>query len=106
MVMAPGGVWWVRWEQVGPRDGHGDEGLPIIRLWWSGGLIYVAGALEDVVRPRAIPSLLEPLGNRPVILEGVVEVCPDLCLHQPVVDSLFGVVLLSPVSAQLPVLFF
>jgi len=63
-------------------------------------------ALKDVVGPWTIPSLLEPLeppGNRPVVLEGVVEARPDSRLYQPVVDPLFSVVPLSPVSAQLPV---
>ncbi len=104
-MVTPGGVWWVWWEQVGPCDGCGDEGLTVVWSWWSGGLIYVAGAFKDIVRSRAVPPLLEPLGDRLVVFEGIVETHPDSCLHQPVVDSLLGVVPLSPISAQLLVLF-
>src|SRR6266403_423882 len=102
-MVAPGGVQWVRWEWVGPCDGCGDKGLVVVRSWWSGGLVYVAGAFEDVVRARAISPLLEPPGNHPVVLEGVVEARPDSHLYQPIVDPLLGVIPLSPVSAQLPV---
>ncbi len=69
-------------------------------------MVYVAGALEGVVGARPISSLLEPSGDGLVVLEGIVEVCPDSCLYQPVVDSLLGVVPLGPISAQLSVSFF
>ncbi len=96
----------VRWQGVGAGDGHGDESLVVVWLGWSACLVYIAGALEDVVGPRSISPLLEPAGDGPVVLEGVVEARPDLCFYQPIVDSLLGVVPLGPVPAQLPVSFF
>ncbi len=57
-------------------DGSWDEGLVVIWSWWSGGLVYVAGALEDVVGSQAISSLLEPSGDSSVVFEGIVEVHP------------------------------
>ncbi len=69
-------------------------------------LVHVAGALEDVVGARPVPSLLEPVGDGPVVFEGVVEAHPDSRLYQPVVDPLLGVVPLGPVPAQLLVSFF
>ncbi len=101
--MTPGGVWRVRWQWVGPGNGRGDEGLVVVRSWWLRGLIHVAGALEDVVQPQAVSSLLRPPGDCPVVLEGVVEARPDSRLYQPIVDPLLSVVPLSPISAQLPV---
>src|SRR6266403_2057151 len=97
---------WVRWQGVGTGDGRGDEGLVVVRSGWSSCLVHVTGALEDVVRTRPISPLLEPVGDGPVVFEGVVEARPYPCFHQPVVDSFFGVVPLGPVSAQLPVSFF
>ena len=105
-VVTPSGVWQVRWERVGLGNGCGDEDLAIVWSWWSGGLVYISGALKNVVGPWAVSSLLEPSGDRPIVFEGVVEACPDLHLYQSVVDPLLGVVPLSPVSAQLPVSFF
>src|SRR6266403_4179363 len=96
----------VRWQGVGAGDGHGDESLVVVWLGWSACLVYIAGALEDVVGPRSISPLLEPAGDGPVVLEGVVEARPDLRFYQPIVDSLLGVVPLGPVPAQLPVSFF
>ncbi len=87
-------------------DGHGDEGLVVVWSGWSACLIYVAGALEDVVGSRSVSSLLEPAGDGPVVFEGVVEARPYPRRYQPVVDSLLGVVSPSPVPAQLSVLFF
>ncbi len=87
-------------------DGCGDEGLIVVRSGWSGGLVHVAGALEDVVGSQAVSSLLEPSGNRPVVFEGVVEARPYLRFHQPVVDSFLGMIPLGPVPAQLAVSFF
>ena len=69
-------------------------------------MVYIAGSLEDIVGSRAVPSLLEPSGDNPVVFEGVIEACPDLRFYQPVVDLLLSVVPLSPVLAQLPVPFF
>ncbi len=77
MVVASDGVRWWWWQWVGSGDGHRDEGLVVVRSWWSGHLVYVVGALEDVVGPQAISSLLEPPGDGPVVLEGVVEARPD-----------------------------
>ncbi len=82
-------------------DGGGDKGLIVVRSWRLGGLIHVAGALEDVVGARSISPLLEPPGNCPVVFEGIVEVHPDLRLYQPVMDLLLGMVPLGPVPAQL-----
>src|SRR6266403_270494 len=93
----------VRWQGVGTGDGRGDEGLVVVRSGWSSCLVYIAGALEDVVGPRPVSSLLEPAGNGPVVLEGVVETRSYPCFHQPVVDSFLGVVPLGPVPAQLSV---
>src|SRR6266478_160045 len=84
------GSWWRRWwvgvsmvafgvdgqvcrQGVGVCDGGGDERLIVVRSGWSGCLVYVAGALEDVVGARPVSPLLEPAGNSPVIFEGVVE---------------------------------
>ncbi len=106
MVMAPCGVWWGWWQWVGSGDGGRDEGLAIVQSWRLGGLVHVAGALKNVVGPWAISSLLVPPGDGSVVFEGVVETHSYLRLHQPVVDSLFGVVPLGPVSAQLLVSFF
>ena len=50
--------------------------------------------------------MLEPAGDGPVVLEGVVEACPHSRFHQPVVDPLLGMIPLSPISAQLSVSFF
>ncbi len=61
------------------------------------------GALVDVVGPWAISPLLEPLRDRLVVFEGIVKVRPYPCFYQPVMDPLFSVVPLSPVSAQLSV---
>ena len=55
--------------------------MVVVRSWWSGGLVYVAGALEDVVGSWAVSSLLEPSGDGPVVLEGVVEARPYSHLH-------------------------
>ena len=73
---------------------------------WSVGstcLVYVAGALENVVGPWPVSSLLEPAGNGPIVFEGVVEMRPHPRFYQPIVDPFFGVVPLGPVSAQLSV---
>jgi len=95
------------WRQgVGVGDGRGDEGLVVIRSGWLAHLVYIAGALEDVVGPWSVPPLLEPTGNGPVVFEGVVEAHPHSRFHQPVVDPLLGVVPLGPVPAQLTVSFF
>src|SRR6266404_1291356 len=96
---------WVRWKGVGARDGSGDERLVVVRSGWSARLVHVAGALEDVVGARPVPSLLEPAGNGPVVFEGVVEMRPDSRLYQPVVDPFFGVVPPGPIPTQLPVSF-
>ncbi len=53
----------------------------VVRSWQSRGLVYVVGALEDIVGPQAIPSLLEPPGDGPVVLEGIVEACPYPCFY-------------------------
>ncbi len=105
MVALDGGR-WVRRQGVGTGDGRGDEGLVIVRSGWSSRLVYVAGALEDVVGARSISPLLEPVGDGPVVFEGVVEARPDSRFHQPVVDPFFGMVPLGPVPAQLSVSFF
>ncbi len=99
MVVASGGVRQVWWKWGGSGDGRGDKGLPVVRSWRLWGLVYISGPFKDVVRPGAVSSLLEPPGNGPVVFEGVVEACPDLCFDQPVVDLLLGVVPLSPVLA-------
>ena len=62
-------------------DGGWHEGLLIVWSWWSGGLVYIVGALKDVVGARPISPLLEPPGDGPVVFEGVVEVHPDSHLH-------------------------
>ena len=85
MVALDGG-WWVQGQGVGAGDGCGDEGLIVIQSGWSACLVYVVGALEDVVGARPISRLLEPAGDGPVVFEGVVEARPDSRLHQPVVD--------------------
>ncbi len=105
MVALDGGR-WVRWQGVGARDGGGDERLVVVRSCRSACLVYIAGAFEDVVGARPVPSLLEPAGDGPVVFEGVVEARPDSRLHQPIVDPFFGVIPLGPVPAQLPVSFF
>src|SRR6266403_439426 len=81
-----GGVWWwwrqvgvpmvaldggrrVRWQGVGAGDGRGDEGLVVIWLGQSARLVYVAGALVDVVGPRSVSPLLEPTGDSSVVFE-------------------------------------
>ncbi len=63
---------------VGAGDGRGDEGLVVVRSGWSGHLVYIAGALEDVVGSRAVSPLLEPVGDGSVVFEGVVEARPHL----------------------------
>ena len=55
--------------------------MVVIGLWQSGGLVHVAGALEDVVGSWAISSLLEPPGDGLVVFEGVIEARPYLCLY-------------------------
>src|SRR6266403_1837128 len=102
MVALDGGR-WVRWQGVGAGDGCGDEGLVVVRSGWSACLVHVAGALEDVVGPRAVSPLLEPTGDGSVVFEGVVEARPHPRFYQPIVDPFFGVVPLGPVSAQLSV---
>src|SRR6266478_10067303 len=97
---------WVRWQGVGASDGRGDEGLVVVWSVGSARLVYVAGALEDVVGPWPVSPLLEPAGDGPVVLEGVVEARPDSRLHQPIVNPFFGVIPLGPVPAQLLVSFF
>src|SRR6266446_5686158 len=99
------GCGWVRWQGMGACDGGGDERLVVVWSGWSARLVYVAGALEDVVGARSVSPLLEPVGDGPVVFEGVIEVRPHSRLHQPVVDPFFGVVPLGPVSAQLSVSF-
>ncbi len=47
---------------------------------------------------------MEPVGDGPVIFEGVVKARPHPRFYQPVVDPLLGVVPLGPVSAQLSIL--
>ncbi len=79
--MAPFGVWQYWWQWVGFGDGGWDEGLSVVRSWWSGGLVYIAGAFEDVVGSWAISSLLEPPGDGLVVFEGVIEACPYSCLY-------------------------
>src|SRR6266403_5767713 len=96
----------VRWQGVGAGNGHGDEGLVVVRSGRSARLVYVVGALEDVVGTRPVSPLLEPTGDSPVVFEGIVEVRPYSRFYQPVVDPLFGMIPLSPVSAQLAVPFF
>src|SRR6266404_6077934 len=93
----------VRWQGVGAGDGRGDEGLVVVWSVGSACLVYVAGALEDVVGPWSVSPLLEPTGDGSVVFEGVIEARPHPCLYQPVVDSFLGVVPLGPVSAQLSV---
>ncbi|SRR6266403_47858 len=92
---------WVRRQGVGAGDGGGDEGLVVVWSGWSACLVYIAGALEDVVGTRPVSPLLEPVGDGPVVFEGVVEACPHSRFYQPIVDSLFGVVPLGPVPTQL-----
>ncbi len=104
--MAPGRVWRVWWQGVGAGDGCRDKGLAVVRSGQSGGLVYVAGTFEDIVGPWPVPPLLEPAGDRPVILEGAVEAHPYSHFYQPVVNSFLSMVPLSPVSAQLAVSFF
>src|SRR6266403_1665238 len=94
---------WVRWQGVGAGDGRGDEGLVVVWSVGSARLVYVAGALEDVVGPWPVSPLLEPAGDGPVVLEGVVEARPHPRFYQPVVDPLLGVVPLGPIPAQLSV---
>src|SRR6266403_2714737 len=94
---------WVRRQGVGAGDGGGDEGLVVVWSGRSACLVHVAGALEDVVGSRPIPSLLEPAGDGPIVFEGVVEARPHPCFYQPVVDPLLGMVPLGPVPAQLSV---
>src|SRR6266404_5604753 len=96
----------VRWQGVGASNGRGDEGLVVVWSGRSAHLVYVAGALEDVVGARPVSPLLEPMGDGPVVFEGIVAARPYSCLHQPVVDPFFGMIPLSPVSAQLAVSFF
>ena len=78
----------------------------VVQSGWSARLVHVVGPLENIVGAWSVSPLLEPSGNGPVIFEGVVEARPDPRFHQPVMDSLFGVVPLGPVPAQLPVSFF
>src|SRR6266403_1171614 len=101
-----GGSRRVRWQGVGAGDGCGDEGLVVVRSGWSACLVHIAGPLEDVVGSRPVPPLLEPVGDGPVVFEGVIEARPDSRLYQPVVDPFFGVVPLGPVPPRLPVPFF
>src|SRR6266446_2463250 len=82
---------WVRWQGVGAGDGRGDEGLVVVWSVGSARLVYVAGALEDVVGAWPISPLLEPAGDGPVVFEGVVEVRPHPRFHQPVMDPFLGV---------------
>src|SRR6266478_5523273 len=94
------------WRQgVGTGDGRGDEGLVVIGSGWSAGLVHIAGAFEDVVGARPISPLLEPSGDGPVVLEGIIEARPHSRFYQPVMDPFFGVVPLGPVLAQLSVSF-
>ncbi len=86
-------------------DGGGDERLVVVRLGWSARLVHIAGAFKDVVGARPVPPLLEPVGDGPVVFEGVVEAHPDSRFYQPIVDSLFGVVPLGPVPTELSVSF-
>ncbi len=88
-----------RQQWVGAGDGRGDEGLIVVRSGWSACLVYVVGALEDVVGSRSVSPLLEPAGDGPVVLEGIVEARPHSCFYQPIVDSLLGMVPLGPVPA-------
>ena len=104
-VVALSGAWWVWRQGVSMRDGGGDKRLVVVRSSQSACLVHVAGAFEDIVGAQPVSSLLEPAGNGPVVFEGVVEACPDPHFYQPVVDSLLGVVPLSPVMAQFLVLF-
>ncbi len=106
MMVTPNRVRWVWWQGVGPGDGCGDEGLVVVWSGWSGGLVHIAGAFEDIVGSRAVSSLLEPPGNRLVVFEGVVKMHPHPRFHQPVVDPFLGMIPLGPVLAQLAVLFF
>ena len=92
---------WARWQGVGAGDGGRDEGLVIIRSGWSACLVYIVGALEDVVGARSVSPLLEPAGDGPVVFEGVVETRPHPRFYQPVVDPLLGMVPLGPVPTQL-----
>ena len=95
------------WRQgVGAGDGCGDTGLVVVWSMGSTCLVHVAGALEDVVGAWSVSPLLEPVGDSPVIFEGVVKARPHPRFYQPVVDPLLGVVPLSPISAQLAVSFF
>ncbi len=48
---------------------------------------------------------MEPVGDGPVVLEGIVEARPDSCFYQPIVDPFLGVIPLGPVPTQLPVSF-
>ncbi len=105
MVALDGGR-WVRRQGIGTGDGRGDEGLVIVRSGWSSRLVYIMGALKDVVGARPISPLLEPVGDGPVVFEGVVEACPYPRFYQSVMNPFFGVVPLGPVSAQLSVSFF
>src|SRR6266403_3429655 len=97
---------WVRWQGVGAGDGRGDEGLVVVWSVGSARLVHVVGALEDVIGPWSVSSLLEPAGDGPVVFEGVVEACPYPRFYQSVMNPFFGVVPLGPVSAQLSVSFF
>src|SRR6266446_1977674 len=94
---------WVRWQGVGAGNGCGDEGLVVVWSVGSARLVYVAGALEDVVGTWSVPPLLEPAGDGPVVFEGVVEARPHPRFYQPVVDPFLGVVPPGPVSAQLSI---
>ncbi len=98
-MVTRGGSGWVRQQGVGAGDGRGDEGLVVIQLGWSAGLVHVAGSFEDIVGARPISPLLEPMGDGSVIFEGVVKARPHSHLHQPVVDSLLGMVPPGPVLA-------
>src|SRR6266436_360134 len=89
----------VRWQGVGACDGGGDERLIVVRSGWSARLVHVAGAFKDVVGAWPVSYLLEPAGDGPVVLEGIVEVRPYSRFHQPVVEPFLGVVPLSPVPA-------
>src|SRR6266403_1152966 len=104
--MASGRVGRVWRQGVGAGDGCGDEGLVVVWSGWSGCLIYVMGPFEDVVGSRPVSSLLEPPGNRPVVFEGVVKMCPHPRFYQPVMDPFLGVIPLGPISAQLAISFF
>src|SRR6266404_1235633 len=97
---------WAWGQGVGTGDGGGDAGLVVVWSSRSARLVHVARPLEDVVGARSVSSLLEPVGDGPVIFEGVVEARPDSRFYQPIVDPFFGVVPLGPVPTQLPISFF